>query len=158
MPDLAVLITQTLLASKTLEGIPPKQLLSAVPYQDFMAAMLAAVPHLLSELETDTRNVLLTLARIWSTVSTGLLYPKPEAANWAIEHLPKQHQAVMEQARDSCLGLVEEHWKGRQASIKPCADFMVAAVNQMVAGIRSSDTSEKAIRLYQKSTIPVKPI
>ena len=71
MSDLAIIITQVLLKSKTLLGIDPKQLLVNVPYEDFIKAMLDDLSRLTNELESDTRNVLLTLARIWSTLETG---------------------------------------------------------------------------------------
>ena len=68
MSDLALLITQILLASTTLVGAHSDQLLCKVPYKDFMTATMDALPNLMSDLDSDTRNVLLTFARIWSTV------------------------------------------------------------------------------------------
>ena len=62
MPDLALLITQVLLASETLFGPSPDQLLCAVPYRDFILATTAAFKNLEADLHTDTRNVLLTYA------------------------------------------------------------------------------------------------
>ncbi len=60
MPDLALLITQVLLASITLFGANPNKLLCNIPYKDFMIATTDALPNLMSELNSDTRNVLLT--------------------------------------------------------------------------------------------------
>jgi len=68
MPDLALLITQVLLASLTLVGDGPEKLLCKVPYHDFISAITDELPNLVPDLDSDTRNVLLTLARIWSTV------------------------------------------------------------------------------------------
>ena len=82
MPDLALLVTQLLLASTTLAGTNPDQLLFKVPYKDVMAATKEALPTLISEIVSDTRNVLLTLARIWSTVETDIIRSKPMAADW----------------------------------------------------------------------------
>ena len=36
-----------------------------------MGAMLGGIDPLLADLDDDTRNVVLTLARIWSTLGTG---------------------------------------------------------------------------------------
>jgi len=80
MPDLALIITQVLLKSKTLYGSEPKQLLTYVPYHDFMKAMLHDLNRLATDLEHDTRNVLLTYARIWSTLETNEIRSKPTAA------------------------------------------------------------------------------
>lgn len=84
MPDLALLVTQILLASNTLVGANPDQLLCTVPYKDFITALINTLPNLMSELDSDIRNVLLTLARIWSTVATDAICSKPAAADWAI--------------------------------------------------------------------------
>jgi streptomycin 3"-adenylyltransferase len=81
MPDLALLITQVLLASKNLWGPSLEQLLSKVPYQDFMHAAVAALDNLMAELNKDARNALLTLARVWSTLETNQIRSKSDAAS-----------------------------------------------------------------------------
>ena len=81
MPDLALLITQVLLANRKLFGENPNQLLCKVPYKDFITASLEELDDLITNLNTDTCNVLLTLARIWSTVKTDRIYSKPGAAS-----------------------------------------------------------------------------
>ncbi|STY78850.1 Streptomycin 3''-adenylyltransferase [Legionella wadsworthii] len=68
MLDLALIIIQVLLKSHTLMGESPEQLLASVPYSDFTKAMLHDLERLSAELEQDTRNVLLTYARIRSTL------------------------------------------------------------------------------------------
>lgn len=147
MPDLAVLITQILLASKTLFGPEPDQLLCKVPHRDFMQALTEGVPDLISELESDTRNVLLTLARIWSTVETDAIFSKPAAANWAIERLPPAVCPVMERARAICRGKEREHWEDLQDGIQPCADYIVAKINQNLSKISSSHDENRSIVL-----------
>lgn len=109
MPDLAILITQVLLASKTLLGADPDQLLCKVPYKDFIIATTDALQNLMSELNNDTRNVLLTFARIWSTVGTDTIRSKPAAANWAIDHLPEKYRRVMKRAKAICKGEEKEN-------------------------------------------------
>ncbi len=71
MPDLALIITQVLLKSQTLFGEPPKKVLAPVPYADFIKAMLQDFDRLAADIKDDTRNVLLTLARIWCTLETN---------------------------------------------------------------------------------------
>jgi predicted nucleotidyltransferase len=129
MPDLALIVTQVLLKSTTLWGAEPEQLLAHVPYHDFMKAMLQDVPRLATDLEHDTRNVLLTYARIWSTLETDAIRSKPAAADWALSHLPKKYQPVMNRAKSICIGVENEHWEDIQELIKPCADFIADTIN-----------------------------
>ncbi|WP_258956706.1 DUF4111 domain-containing protein [Legionella sainthelensi] len=89
MPDLALIITQVLLKSHTLMGENLEQLLDSIPYRDFIKAMLHDPDRLSVELEQGTRNVLLTYARIWSTLETNEVRSKPIASGWVIERLPK---------------------------------------------------------------------
>lgn len=147
MPDLALLITQILLASYTLEGSVPDQLLCNVPYKDFMQAITYALPHLMLDLENDVRNVLLTYARIWCTITTNVIHSKPAAANWVINHISQQYRPVMERARAICKGEKKEHWDDLQELIKPCADFILNAINQKMAEIMISDDINRSIKI-----------
>ncbi|MCE3277338.1 MAG: nucleotidyltransferase [Propionibacteriaceae bacterium] len=63
-----------------LVGPPPAQLLDPVPDDDLIRGAIAGIPQLLGDLESDTRNVLLTLARIWTTLQTGQIRSKDAAA------------------------------------------------------------------------------
>lgn len=147
MPDLALLITQILLASTTLEGPSPDELLCKVPYKDFMAAITDALPHLMSNLDSDTRNVLLTLARIWSTLATDVISSKPTAANWAINYLPEKYHPVIKRAKAICVGEEKEYWNDIQDLIKPCADFIQNEANNKITEIMVSDDLDRSIKL-----------
>jgi predicted nucleotidyltransferase len=94
-PDLSILITMVLQGNAALVGPPPPQLLDPVPHDDLIRGAVAGIPHLLSDLESDTRNVLLTLARIWTTLETGQIQSKDAAAAWALKQLPREHQPVL---------------------------------------------------------------
>nr|WP_313879509.1 aminoglycoside adenylyltransferase domain-containing protein [Streptomyces sp. FIT100] len=63
-----------------LHGPPPAALFDPGPHEDLRRAIVAGVPELLDDLESDTRNVLLTLARIWMTPATGTIGSKDAAA------------------------------------------------------------------------------
>jgi len=99
-PDLGVLITMVRQAGQALIGPAAADVLDAVPREDLVRAMLDGLPSLMSDLAGDTRNVLLTLARIWITVATGEIRSKDEAADWAIPRLPDAHQPMLARARD----------------------------------------------------------
>jgi|SRR3989304_2916709 len=88
-PDLAVLITMVVLANSPLLGPPPAEIFDPVPNDDLLRAMVGDIERLRRDIDSDTRNVLLTLARIWSTVATGAIRSKDAAADWVLERLPE---------------------------------------------------------------------
>ena len=150
MPDLAIIVTQVLLKSETLWGLEPKQLLAPVPYYDFMKAMLHDLNRLAMDLQHDTRNVLLTYARIWSTLETNAIRSKPAAADWAMNHLPKIHHAVMKRAKSIAIGIENEYWDDIEVRIKSCADFMVHKINEQISLVNFDDPN-KSIQLSDET-------
>lgn len=131
MPDLAILITQVLLTSKTLFGVPPNELLPHVPSEDIYKAMVDEMPSLVASLESDTRNVLLTLARIWGTLETGEIQSKPEAADWVISRMPDDFQRVLQRAKDIYLNQQDEQWGDLKDTLEPCVTFLVDKIQQV---------------------------
>lgn len=131
-------------------GLEPDQLLTQVPYKDFMKAMLHDINRLASDLEQDTRNVLLTFARIWSTLETDEIRSKPSAADWVIKQLPEIYQPVMKRAKSICIGIEKEHWDDIQSLIQPCADFMMNKIH-IETSLLNFDNPDKSIRLTEKS-------
>lgn len=128
-PDLAPLLTMTLRGNAPLYGPPPAELLDPVPDHDLRRAVVAGVPQLVAELDTDTRNVLLTLARVWTTLATGVIRSKDAAADWALPRLPAEHRAVLAHARAVYLGEQGEDWAGLWGGVRPCAEFLVRAID-----------------------------
>ena len=98
-PDLAVLVTMVRASGRALRGPDPEEVLEPVPPEDLVRAMTDEIPQLLGDLDSDTRNVLLTLARIWATLETGRILSKDAAAAWVIERLPDPYRAPLEEAR-----------------------------------------------------------
>ena len=86
-PDLALILTEVLIADRPLLGPRPAEVLDQVPFADVRRATLDCVPGLIKDIEGDTRNVLLTLARVWCTLATGEIRSKDDAATWAMERL-----------------------------------------------------------------------
>ncbi|MDG9692655.1 aminoglycoside adenylyltransferase family protein [Streptomyces sp. DH17] len=125
-PDLAPLLTMVLRADTPLHGPPPAALLDPVPHPDLRRAIVAGVPELTAELESDTRNVLLTLARIWSTLATGEIRSKDAAADWALGRLSAGHREPLAHARAVYLGHERvERW---DEGVRPCAEHLVRAI------------------------------
>ena len=96
--------------------------------------MIADIEGLLADLDTDSRNVVLTLARIWSTVATGAIRSKDAAADWALERLPQQHRAVLARARAIYLGDEEERWDDLGPSVRPHADHVAGEIARLATG------------------------
>lgn len=153
MPDLALIVTQVLLRSQTLWGLKPEQLLAPVPYHDFMKAMLHDLSRLAADLKYDTRNVLLTYARIWSTLETNAIRSKPAAADWVMNHLPKAYQPVMKRAKSICIGAENEYWDDIEVLIVPCTDFMVDKINAQIALINFDDPNKSISLSAQPSRL-----
>lgn len=126
MPDLAPLLTMALRGDAPLYGPPPAELLDPVPHEDLRRAVLAGVPELVDELEGDTRNVLLTLARVWVTLATGEIRSKDAAAAWAIGWLPGECRPVLAHARAVYLGQREEDWG--DLAVQSCAEALLRGV------------------------------
>ena len=134
MPDLAVLVTTVLAAGRPLDGAPPRAVLDPVPPGDVARAALAGVPDLVASLDGDTRNVLLTLARIWVTLATGRILAKDAAADWVLDRLPPEHRPVLEHARDLYLlrRYSEERWDADlMAGVRPHAEHVLAEIQRL---------------------------
>ncbi|MZF87173.1 aminoglycoside adenylyltransferase family protein [Streptomyces sp. SID5643] len=127
-PDLAPVLTMVLLADAPLLGPRPAELLDPVPAADLRRAIVAGVPELTEDLATDTRNVLLTLARVWSTLDTGGIRSKDAAAAWAAARLPAEHRPVLAHARAVYLGDEEERWGG--LDVRGCAEHLVRMIGE----------------------------
>ncbi len=130
-PDLAVLITAALAADRAVVGPSPAALLAPVPPQDLRRSVVAGVPGLLADLEPDTRNVLLTLARIWFTVATGEIRSKDEAATWAIERGSPEVREVLALARSQYESGThgDPEWARRLPAVRAAAQSMVDEID-----------------------------
>jgi predicted nucleotidyltransferase len=134
MPDLALLITMALTGDQPLTGPPPAQILDPVPQADVVGASVAGIPGLLDDLDSDTRNVLLTFARIWTTLATGQIKSKDAAADWALAQLPPEHRAALEHARQLYLDCTysEESWSDAlRAQVRPHVDRVLAEIDRL---------------------------
>ena len=131
-PDLASLLTIVLLGNAPVFGPPPSTLIDPVPPADVIAATTGDVGSLLGRLEEDTRNVILTLARIWSTAATGAIRSKDAAAGWALERLPQDQRAVLARARAEYAADEEERWDDLRGQVRSYAAHVVAEIERLV--------------------------
>ena len=134
MPDLALSISMTPAGDHPLTGPRPARVLAPVPPADLVRASLAGIPGLLDNVAGDTRNVLLTFARIWTTLATGRIASKDDAADWALAHLPPEHRPVLAHARHLYLDChySEESWSDElQAQVRPHVDLVLAEIDRL---------------------------
>ncbi|MFD9002983.1 aminoglycoside adenylyltransferase family protein [Streptomyces sp. NPDC059582] len=134
MPDLAPLITMALAGKHPLDGPPLSQVLDPVPHGDLIRAVVAGIPGLLDTLDGDTRNVLLTFARVWTTLATGRITTKDAAADWALARLPPEHRPPLEHARQLYLDCrySEESWSDElRARVRPHVDRVLAEIDRL---------------------------
>jgi predicted nucleotidyltransferase len=128
-PDLAPLVTMALLADTPLLGPPPADVLDPVPHRDLLEATAGSLDAIVAGLDVDeTRNVILTLARIWSTTATGAIRSKDAAADWALERLPEEHRPVLARARAIYLGEEGERWEDIRPRIRPHVEHVVREI------------------------------
>jgi streptomycin 3"-adenylyltransferase len=130
-PDLAPIITMVLLGNQALFGPAPARVFDPVPQEDVTRAILEGIPALLEDLESDTRNVVLTFARIWMTVATGVIRSKDAAADWALERLPAEHCPVLARARATYLGEEPERWDDLLDRVRPHVDCVLREVERL---------------------------
>jgi predicted nucleotidyltransferase len=133
--DLASALTMVLLGDARLAGPPPAQVFDPVPRSDYLDAILRDVGTVDEFLPWDTRNVVLTLPRIWSAVATEHVFSKEEAADWALPRLPEEHRAVLELARAAYRGDVEDSWGDILPQARSYADHVVAEIERARADI-----------------------
>jgi predicted nucleotidyltransferase len=132
-PDLATLLTIVLLGDQPLFGPRPGELLDPVPVEDCIKAMVSQLDGLLDDLEWDTRNVLLTVARIWQTVGSGVIDRKDRAAAWAQERLPSDYQQLMGRARAMYLDGRPDDWTDLVSEARATAEYMILQIRRELA-------------------------
>src|SRR5262249_41371796 len=125
--------------------------LTEVPYSDFIQAMVQELPSLMASLDSDTRNVLLTLARVWITLETDVIYSKPAAADRVIPRLPVHYQLVLQRAKAIYVGEENEYWNDLNIHIKPCANFIFSKINNLVASHQLSEHENRTIKIDRDS-------
>ena len=130
--DVGVLITMVLLGGRPLLGPTAADVLDRVPRDDLVRAMVDGVEALLADLESDTANVVLTLARIWTTIATGEVRSKDEAADWVLSRLPEDHRPVLARARAVYLAVEEDRWEDLASRVRPHAEYVVDEIERLV--------------------------
>jgi predicted nucleotidyltransferase len=128
--DLASVITMARLGETSLFGPPPKDVFDPVPREDYHDALLKDLATVDQDLEWDTRNVVLTLARIWAGLADEGVHTKDSAATWALARLPPERRPVLERARAIYLGDAEDVWDDLRPQLGAYARCLVSEIER----------------------------
>lgn len=127
-PDLAIILTKVRQSSIPIFGPEARQLLDPVPEKDLCLALKESLPNLISGIEGDERNVLLTLARMWVTAATGQIVPKDAAGTWAIDNLPESLRLTLDLARKAYIGEVKDNWADSKNEVALLVEHMKQSI------------------------------
>ena len=133
--DLAVILTQVRQRHIVLLGPPAGELFEPVPSSDFRRALLDTIKlwNEPTDWKGDERNVVLTLARIWYSLSTGKIVSKDSAADWVLEKLPVPYQPILATARASYLGEAIDDLASRTAEVKSYIDTVKLSIRRLAS-------------------------
>lgn len=95
-----------------------------------------ALPALLENLQADTRNVVLTLARMVITVTTGQIVSKDEATAHVSPTLPKPEGTLLLQAAAEYRGDTVIDWPQRWTDVHSAAELLQSMIR---IGLRDKD-------------------
>ena len=127
-PDLAILLSQLRENSINLFGPEATEVIEPVPMTDIRRAIKESLPGLIASIEGDERNVILTLARMWLTSSSGRICSKDQAAEWAIPKLAKEHATLLEKAKKAYLGDYDDKWEGMETEIIELVNYLKRSI------------------------------
>ena len=129
-PDVVILLATALQSSRTLRGNTLCEVLTPVPSNLLRRAAIERVPALVSEVDGDERNVLLTLARILVTLETGEIVSKDAAAQTVAARRTGHERALLQTARAGYLGLVRDDWSERPSQAHTLANALANEILQ----------------------------
>jgi predicted nucleotidyltransferase len=132
-PDLASAITMVLVGDRPLVGPRPADVFDPVPAADYIDAILRDTETVDDFLLWDTRNVVLTLPRIWSAIATDTVHSKESAASWALARLPEEHQPVLKLALAAYRGETQDRWDDIRPETRAYVDRVLSEIERALA-------------------------
>lgn len=153
-PDAAMIVAAVRARSEVLLGRPARELLEAVPRADLLRATLDSIPALSDDLPWDTRNVVLTFARMWVTAATGELVPKDAAAAWAARRLAPDEGAAVDRARQQYLVGESDKWDATALAVaRRAVEAMIAEIRRE-AGSPQGAPAARRVDLSRRGASP----
>lgn len=141
-PDVAILLWQARNHSLSLKGSEVIKVIKPIPMKDIQKAIRCSLPELIAGVKGDERNVLLTLARMWFTISTDEICSKDMAAEWVTPRLPQNLAVLLEMARKAYLGECDDCWSDLEVEITSLVAFMNKSIESLLDNIDNSDLTK----------------
>lgn len=120
-PEFTLLLAQAREEAVPLIGPSITDLVPEIPSVVIRRAVSDLLPEVIHSLEGDERNALLTLARMWVTLTTGRFVSKDAAADWAVPQLSSQAAETLLFARDAYLGSGDDDLHSRRSDVSQTA-------------------------------------
>jgi hypothetical protein len=112
----------------------------------------------MGNIDDDTPNGILALARIWSASATGSLHSKDTAAAWALDRLPEEPRAVLARARVIYLGDEQDRWDNAREDVRRYVDYVVAEIERLTDEPDNVERPRPSASAPASSTGPTCPI
>jgi len=134
-PDVTILLSKVLLHGNSLVGPEPQEVLGPVPASDVMQALLetAAQWNVPEDWAGEEKHIVLALARMWFTASTGAIASKDDAAHWLVERLPAEHRMVVLHAAAVYRGEADDQLAHHPKAVSAFIHYARAEIVNMVA-------------------------
>ncbi|ONF78510.1 aminoglycoside resistance protein [Salmonella enterica subsp. enterica serovar Typhimurium] len=128
--DMVLLITQILETSIPLKGERAERLFTPAPAAQLLKALRYPLDlwQSTADVQGDEYHIVLTLARIWYTLSTGRFTSKDAAADWLLPQLPEDYAATLRAAQREYLGLEQQDWHILLPAVVRFVDFAKAHI------------------------------
>ncbi len=131
-PEYTLVLAQAYSEAFALYGPAAQTLLPQITSERIKAAMRILLPSLVKGLHGDERNVLLTLARMLYTATTGQFTSKERAALWAMTLLSEPSANALSYARSAYLGEVIDAWSERRIEGVALADDLCCRISGLL--------------------------
>lgn len=134
-PDVTILLSKVLLHGTSLVGPEPRELFGPIPTSDVMQALLetAAQWNAPEDWAGEERHIVLALARMWFTASTGAITSKDDAAHWLAERLPEEHRTIVLGAAAAYRGEADDELAHHPDAVSAFIHYARAAIVEMAA-------------------------
>ena len=124
--DLAAHITILRRAGSVITGPPVADVFPEVPWEDYADALTHDLDWCRTRFAELPRYGVLSIARIWATLSTRQPHSKAGSAEWALPRLPAALQPVLEHGLAVYRGEADETWDGL-----PLVDYIAAVADEI---------------------------
>jgi predicted nucleotidyltransferase len=132
-PGVTLMLAQARQEAVQLTGPSLAGFLPPISDKHVRRAMREAIPSLVTGLQGDERNVLLTLARMWRTADTGEFVAKDTAADWAASQVvPHDIGNTLRLAAEAYLGNAVDDWSGRATEAQRASDYLQKKVTDLL--------------------------